>query len=54
LREVLRSEVLPRLREQDVPTDILVRARREAYLATFHQLRDELIAWLERRWSRAS
>jgi len=54
LREVLRLEVLPRLREKGIAADVLVRARREAYLATFPQLRDELITWLERKCSRAS
>jgi ribonuclease P protein component len=54
LREVLRADVLPRLRELDVNADVIVRARKEAYLATFSQLRDELIAWVERKWSRGS
>lgn len=54
LREVLRKEVLPRLRERDMPVDILVRARREAYLATFTQLQDELIALVDRKWSPVS
>ena len=55
LREVLRSEVMPRLGTVagDKP-DVLVRARKEAYLATFSQLRDELIAWTEKKWSRGS
>ena len=52
LREVLRGEVMPRLREVEGAPDVLVRARKEAYLATFTQLRDELIAWTESRWSR--
>jgi ribonuclease P protein component len=52
LRELLRSEVLPRLRRSAGKTDVLVRARREAYLATFSQLRDELVAWTERACSR--
>ena len=54
LREVLRTEVMPRLATAGAPADVLVRARREAYLATFDQLRDELIDWSERRWLRAS
>ena len=55
LREVLRGELLPRLREVGGPApDVLVRARKEAYLATFTQLRDELVAWTETRWSRVS
>ncbi|HEX6560145.1 MAG TPA: ribonuclease P protein component [Longimicrobiales bacterium] len=54
LREVLRQDVLPRLRQNGVESDVLIRARREAYLATFSQLRDELVAWVERKWSHAS
>lgn len=54
LRELLRAEVMPRLRSAERRTDVLVRARREAYLATFSQLRDELIAWTERLCSRGS
>jgi ribonuclease P protein component len=54
LREVLRSEVLPRLGECGVAADVLVRARREAYDASYAQLRLELIAWAERKCSRAS
>ena len=53
LREVLRVEVLPRLAEHNVTADILVRARREAYTATFEQLHDELTEFVEKRWSRA-
>ena len=53
LREVLRLEVLPRLADHDVQVDMLVRARREAYNATFEQLHDELTEFVERRWSRA-
>jgi ribonuclease P protein component len=54
LREVLRIEVLPRLRNQSAAVDVLVRARREAYEAGYPALRDELITWVERRWSRVS
>lgn len=50
LREVLRTEVLPRLRNKNVNADVLIRARREAYLATFSQLRDEIVAWVEKKW----
>ncbi|HUP88484.1 MAG TPA: ribonuclease P protein component [Longimicrobiales bacterium] len=53
LREVLRTEIMPRMRELETPADIMVRARREAYVATFTQLRDELLAWAERKWSHA-
>jgi ribonuclease P protein component len=51
LREVLRREIAPRMRERALNADVLVRARREAYLATFTQLRDELVTWAERKWS---
>ncbi|MGQ0563203.1 MAG: ribonuclease P protein component [Gemmatimonadota bacterium] len=54
LRELLRLEIMPRLQGADASADVLVRARKEAYLATFSQLRDELIAWAERKWSRGS
>jgi ribonuclease P protein component len=54
LREVLRKDVLPKLRDGKVTADILVRARREAYLATFSQLQDELVTLVERKWSRVS
>jgi ribonuclease P protein component len=54
LREVLRKEVLPRLRNHSVPADVLVRARREAYTATFSQLQDELVALIDRKWPLAS
>jgi ribonuclease P protein component len=53
LREILRLEVLPRLRAAGLAVDVLVRARREAYDAGFSVLRDELVAWTERRCSRA-
>jgi ribonuclease P protein component len=52
LRELMRAEVMPRLQRNEGKADVLVRARREAYLATFSQLRDELIAWTERTCSR--
>lgn len=53
VREVLRTDILPRLRNNDIAVDVLIRARREAYVATFTQLRDELLAWAERKWSNA-
>lgn len=54
LREALRRELLPRLDERGVVVDVLVRARREAYGASFATLRDELVGWLEGRWSPVS
>lgn len=52
LREVLRLEVLPRLVNQNEAVDVLVRARREAYNATYAQLHDELTELVGRKWSR--
>jgi ribonuclease P protein component len=54
LREVLRQEVLPRLEAGGCARDVVVRARREAYDATYTQLRDELVRWVERRCPRDS
>ena len=53
LREVLRLEVLPRLADHQAAVDVLIRARREAYNATYDQLHDELMEFAERKWSRA-
>lgn len=53
LREVLRLEVLPRLEAAGVASDVLVRARREAYGASYAALRDELVQWTDRQCSRA-
>jgi ribonuclease P protein component len=50
LREVMRNDVLPRLRSLNVSRDILVRARREAYGMPHNELRAELLEWLERAW----
>ena len=47
LREVGRTEVLPRLWAAGLEVDVLVRARREAYDVGFRQLRDELCAVME-------
>lgn len=47
LREVGRTEVLPRLWSEGMAVDVLVRARREAYDAGFRELRDELRAMTE-------
>jgi len=54
LREILRQQVLPRLDEAGLAVDVLVRARREAYGATFAALERELIDWADRRCSRGS
>ncbi|HSG48108.1 MAG TPA: ribonuclease P protein component [Longimicrobiales bacterium] len=47
LREIGRVEVLPRLRSSGCDLDVLIRARPEAYGATFAALRDELVHWTE-------
>jgi len=47
LREVGRTEVLPRLREAGVEMDVLVRARAEAYGVGFGRLREELLSVTE-------
>jgi ribonuclease P protein component len=49
LREILRQEMLPWLSGRGSAMDVLVRARREAYTATYDELRQELIAWQSRR-----
>jgi ribonuclease P protein component len=54
IREAIRREILPRLVERNLMVDVLVRARREAYGASFVTLRDELVGWFDRRWSHAS
>ena len=54
LREVLRRDVLPAIRNRGIAADVLVRARSEAYEASYAELRNELMSWLERRWSRVS
>ena len=54
LREVLRQDVLPELRNRGMVVDVLVRARREAYDTGYAELREELVGWMERRWSHAS
>jgi ribonuclease P protein component len=54
LREILRLEVLPQLERCGLAIDVLVRARRGAYGASYAEVRRELEAWTERRCSRAS
>ena len=53
LREIARREILPHLDAGGLAADVLVRARREAYGATYRQLHAELTAWVEKRWSHA-
>ncbi len=47
LREIGRRELLPRLREEGLGLDVLVRARREAYGVGYGQLRQELMEMIE-------
>jgi ribonuclease P protein component len=44
LREIWRTE----LQSAMPPWDLVIRARREAYGATFQQLRGEMLGWLTR------
>ena len=43
LREICRRELLPRLKEAGIHPDLLIRARRDAYEASYRQLRRELL-----------
>lgn len=54
IRELLRTEILPRLEEAGEARDVLVRARREAYDVGYAEYRAQLLRWLERRWSGSS
>ena len=47
LREIGRLEVLPRLDTLSRELDFLVRARREAYDASFQRLRNQLVKLTE-------
>ncbi|HEU0012135.1 MAG TPA: ribonuclease P protein component [Longimicrobium sp.] len=53
LREAGRTVVLPGLGNRGAALDVLVRARPEAYAATYAELRDELAALTEELCSRA-
>jgi ribonuclease P protein component len=54
LREIGRRELLPRALGGERQVDFLIRARREAYAASFAELREELVGWMEELCSRAS
>ncbi len=43
LKEIGRLDVIPRLKNEGQPVDMLIRARREAYEASYEQLRMELV-----------
>ena len=47
LREIGRTEILPRLRDAGLNVDLLVRARKEAYDAGYEALREELARYTE-------
>ncbi|MBV9773156.1 MAG: ribonuclease P protein component [Gemmatimonadetes bacterium] len=47
LREIGRTLLLPALRGAGAPLDLMLRARPEAYRASFAELRDELRALVE-------
>ena len=53
LREIGRTVVLPALRNSGAVLDVMVRARPDAYRATFAQLHDELTTLAEELCSRA-
>jgi len=55
IREILRTEWVLRGISMDGPApDLLVRARREAYEASFAELRQQLTGWWDGRWPRGS
>ena len=53
LREIGRTLVLPALRGGGAPLDLMLRARPEAYQASFEELREELRELVEELCSRA-
>lgn len=53
LREIGRTQVLPRLRAAGLATDVMVRARPEAYGAGFAELHAELLRVVEELCSSA-
>lgn len=52
LREIVRRDFVPKLQRMGVTTDIILRARRNAYGVPYGELRDELIQLADRRWLR--
>lgn len=54
LREIGRRDLLPRLSSRGCSADVLVRARPQAYDASFSSLREEFIRLTERLCSDAS
>jgi ribonuclease P protein component len=54
LKEALRQELVPRLDDAGAATDVLVRARREAYDAEYGDLATQLRRWADERWPASS
>jgi ribonuclease P protein component len=54
LKEALRREILPRLDGTGAAVDLMVRARREAYGASYARLAAELGDWVSRQWPGSS
>ena len=54
LREIGRTRLLPHLSGTGQALDLLIRARREAYEASFDELRRELVELVEATWPGAS
>ena len=54
LREIARTDLMPRCLEAGVTLDVLLRARAEAYTTDFHGLRGEIGELAERLCSRSS
>ena len=52
LKEIARTQVLGRMERACPPADVLVRARREAYGATYQQLKTDFVAAVEEMCSR--
>ena len=52
LREIGRTVILPALRNSGAALDVMVRARPDAYRASYAQLRDELTTLVEELCSR--
>lgn len=50
LREIGRREVLPMLADRATPGDVLLRARRAAYGATFEELRRDVLEGVRSLW----
>jgi ribonuclease P protein component len=54
LKEALRRQLLPRLDGAGISSDVIVRARREAYDVGYADLAAQLEEWVKRRWPESS